>query len=93
MTYYTVEQGGAFRVVTTVATNADAAPVRATLMLQRGQVGQHLRVGGVVRLRVLRDDLPPRRRPPLGRCAAAAGCGSSLNGARARRPAQCLPPT
>ncbi|WP_219763914.1 hypothetical protein [Roseomonas alba] len=38
VTYYSVEQGGAFRVVTTVATNADAAPLRATLTLQPGQV-------------------------------------------------------
>lgn len=38
VTYYSVEQGGAFRVVTTVATNGDVAPVRATLTLQPGQV-------------------------------------------------------
>jgi hypothetical protein len=35
--YYTVEQGGGFRVVVTVATAEDAPPVRATMTLQPGQ--------------------------------------------------------
>ena len=37
VTYYTVDQGGAFRVVTTVVGSEDAMPVRATLTLQPGQ--------------------------------------------------------
>jgi hypothetical protein len=37
VTYYTVEGGGAFRVVTTVATTEDATPLRSTAVLQPGQ--------------------------------------------------------
>ncbi len=36
--YYTVDQGGAFRVVVTIATSEDAPPVRATTTLQPGQM-------------------------------------------------------
>jgi hypothetical protein len=37
VTYYTVDQGGAFRVVTTVAASEEIMPVRATVTLQPGQ--------------------------------------------------------
>jgi hypothetical protein len=37
VTHYTVEQGGAFRVVTTIAVGEDATPVRTIATLQPGQ--------------------------------------------------------
>jgi streptogramin lyase len=37
VTYYTIDRGGAFRVVTTIAAGEDALPVRATVTLQPGQ--------------------------------------------------------